>query len=222
MLSIDYSLAPEAQFPRAIEEIFYAYCWALKNLEYLGTTGERIVFAGDSAGANLNTGLIVKCIEEGVPLPHGIVNIYGIFNVGFHVTPSSLLFLVDPILPYLVVSSLIEAYAGYRDSSEKKLIENFDSNGNLIDGKESKNVSCEKFNFKFYESPHLSPYTSPDSILKQFPPMKLVAGILDPLLDDSVQLGSKLKSLNVDVDLDVLSGLYHGFLYFIQVRIIFF
>ena len=28
ILSIDYSLAPEAPFPRALEECFYAYCWA--------------------------------------------------------------------------------------------------------------------------------------------------------------------------------------------------
>lgn len=53
ILSIDYSLAPDAAYPRALEEVFYAYCWALKNKSLLGTTCERIVFAGDSAGANL-------------------------------------------------------------------------------------------------------------------------------------------------------------------------
>ncbi|KAG7254543.1 hypothetical protein CRUP_015546, partial [Coryphaenoides rupestris] len=31
ILSVDYSLAPEAPFPRALEECFYAYCWAIKN-----------------------------------------------------------------------------------------------------------------------------------------------------------------------------------------------
>ncbi|XP_015262558.1 PREDICTED: hormone-sensitive lipase [Gekko japonicus] len=36
ILSIDYSLAPEAPFPRALEECFYAYCWALKNCHLLG------------------------------------------------------------------------------------------------------------------------------------------------------------------------------------------
>lgn len=36
ILSIDYSLAPEAPFPRALEECFYAYCWALKNCRLLG------------------------------------------------------------------------------------------------------------------------------------------------------------------------------------------
>ena len=36
ILSIDYSLAPEHRFPRQIEEVFFAYCWALKNAASLG------------------------------------------------------------------------------------------------------------------------------------------------------------------------------------------
>lgn len=39
ILSIDYSLAPEAPFPRALEEVTYAYAWALKNYNLLGCTG---------------------------------------------------------------------------------------------------------------------------------------------------------------------------------------
>lgn len=39
IVSVDYSLAPEAPFPRAIEEVFYAYCWAVQNCHLLGSTG---------------------------------------------------------------------------------------------------------------------------------------------------------------------------------------
>lgn len=46
ILSVDYSLAPEAPFPRALDEVYYAYCWALTNTLSLGSTGERIVLAG--------------------------------------------------------------------------------------------------------------------------------------------------------------------------------
>lgn len=38
ILSVDYALAPEAPFPRALEECFYAYCWALRNCRLLGQT----------------------------------------------------------------------------------------------------------------------------------------------------------------------------------------
>ncbi|XP_068849327.1 hormone-sensitive lipase isoform X3 [Capricornis sumatraensis] len=40
ILSIDYSLAPEAPFPRALEECFYAYCWAVKHCALLGAETE--------------------------------------------------------------------------------------------------------------------------------------------------------------------------------------
>lgn len=46
ILSVDYSLAPEAPYPRAVEEVLQAYVWALNNLSLLGTTAKRIVFAG--------------------------------------------------------------------------------------------------------------------------------------------------------------------------------
>ncbi|KAH9495219.1 DDB1- and CUL4-associated factor 8 [Bulinus truncatus] len=36
ILSVDYSLAPEFPFPRALEECFYAYAWAINNCDQLG------------------------------------------------------------------------------------------------------------------------------------------------------------------------------------------
>ena len=46
ILTVDYSLAPEAAYPRALEEVFYCYCWMLNNFNKIGTTGKRIIFAG--------------------------------------------------------------------------------------------------------------------------------------------------------------------------------
>ena len=48
ILSVDYSLAPEAPFPRALEEMLYAYCWALKNCHLLGSTAQRVLLVGTS------------------------------------------------------------------------------------------------------------------------------------------------------------------------------
>lgn len=217
ILSIDYSLAPQAAFPRGLEEIYYAYCWALENFHSLGTTGERIVFAGDSAGSNLISALIVKLIEEGIPLPHGIVNIYGIFNIDFMISPSAALTLMDPILPFGITSNLIKAYA-----MDKKASMGLDSNENIIvveggGGNEKKDIP-DKFNFVFQKSNYLSPYQSPDEVLREFPPTRFVSAILDPLCDDSIEFGKKLRALDVNVELNMLNGLYHGFLYFIQVQ----
>lgn len=54
IVSVDYSLAPEAPFPRALEECFFAYAWVLKNAGKLGTTAEFVCLAGDSAGKAIN------------------------------------------------------------------------------------------------------------------------------------------------------------------------
>lgn len=48
--AIDYSLC---MFPRALEEVFYAYCYLLNNPHEFGWTGETLICMGDSAGSNL-------------------------------------------------------------------------------------------------------------------------------------------------------------------------
>ncbi|XP_076257350.1 hormone-sensitive lipase isoform X1 [Rhynchophorus ferrugineus] len=111
IFSIDYSLAPEAPFPRATEEVFYAYCWALKNHEFLGSTGERIVMAGDSAGANLLFSVILKCIHTGIPIPHGMFAAYVPTLVKFVPSPARLLCMMDPLLPFGFLMRCLKAYA---------------------------------------------------------------------------------------------------------------
>ncbi len=36
-MSVDYTLAPEGPFPRALDECVMAYAWALQNTDKLGT-----------------------------------------------------------------------------------------------------------------------------------------------------------------------------------------
>jgi hormone-sensitive lipase len=47
ILSIDYSLAPQAPFPRALEEVLYAYCWAINNARIMGSTAEKVILVGE-------------------------------------------------------------------------------------------------------------------------------------------------------------------------------
>lgn len=50
ILSIDYSLAPRAPFPRAMEEALYAYCWAINNAHIMGSTAEKVILVGELKG----------------------------------------------------------------------------------------------------------------------------------------------------------------------------
>ena len=66
VLSIDYTLAPEASYPRAIQEVFYSYCWTLEHAKLLGWNGNRIIVSGDSAGGNMGASLVLQCIQNGI------------------------------------------------------------------------------------------------------------------------------------------------------------
>uniref|UniRef100_A0A9J7WY50 Hormone-sensitive lipase n=1 Tax=Cyprinus carpio carpio TaxID=630221 RepID=A0A9J7WY50_CYPCA len=119
ILSVDYSLAPEAPFPRALEECFYAYCWALKNCHLLGSTAERVCLVGDSAGGNLCITVSMRAMSHGVRVPDGIVAAYPATLLTTDASPSRLLTLIDPLLPLSVLYKCIDAYAGTSCQSVK-------------------------------------------------------------------------------------------------------
>ncbi|KAG1947524.1 hormone-sensitive lipase isoform X2 [Pimephales promelas] len=121
VLSVDYSLAPEAPFPRALEECFYAYCWAIKNHNLLGWTGERVCLAGDSAGGNLCVTVSMRAAALGVRMPDGIVAAYPATLLTVYASPSRLLTLIDPLLPLSVLSRCLSAYAGTDPQVEKQV-----------------------------------------------------------------------------------------------------
>ncbi|XP_055760130.1 hormone-sensitive lipase-like isoform X2 [Salvelinus fontinalis] len=121
ILSVDYSLAPEAPFPRALEDCFYAYCWAIKNHQLLGWTGENVCLAGDSAGGNLCITTSMRAASHGVRMPDGIVAAYPAILLTAYASPSRLLTLFDPLLPLSVLSRCLSAYAGEEPQAEKQV-----------------------------------------------------------------------------------------------------
>ncbi|KAL7381786.1 hypothetical protein ABVT39_011252 [Epinephelus coioides] len=112
VLSVDYSLSPEAPFPRALEECFYAYCWALNNCHLLGSTAERVCLAGDSAGGNLCITVSMKAMTSGIRVPDGVMAAYPATLLTTDASPSRLLTLIDPLLPLGVLAKCVNAYAG--------------------------------------------------------------------------------------------------------------
>ncbi|GAB1291738.1 Hormone-sensitive lipase [Apodemus speciosus] len=99
IISIDYSLAPEAPFPRALEECFFAYCWAVKHCDLLA---------------------------YGVRVPDGIMAAYPVTTLQSTASPSRLMSLIDPLLPLSVLSKCVSAYSGteaedHFDSDQKAL-----------------------------------------------------------------------------------------------------
>ncbi|KAJ8937288.1 hypothetical protein NQ318_020338 [Aromia moschata] len=100
ILCVDYSLAPEAPYPRALEEVTYAYCWARKNHSFLGSTG-----------ANLLLSTTLKCLHLGVPPPKGLFIAYVPTGIHFIPSPARLLCMMDPLLPLGFMMRCLKAYA---------------------------------------------------------------------------------------------------------------
>ncbi|KAA0710187.1 Hormone-sensitive lipase [Triplophysa tibetana] len=235
VLSVDYSLAPEAPFPRALEECFYAYCWALKNCHLLGSTAERVCFAGDSAGGNLCITVSMRALSQGVRVPDGIVAAYPATLLTTDASPSRLLTLIDPLLPLSVLYKCIDAYAEQKEPSLPSSTTS--SNGISTSAPRTEDSPQESReypeNFEpirsrclvdlqtpctpIMKNPFVSPLLAPDNLLKGLPPVHLVASALDALLDDSVMFAKKLRNMNQPVTLSVVEDLPHGFLSLVQV-----
>jgi monoterpene epsilon-lactone hydrolase len=65
VLIINYRLAPENQFPAAVDDSIAAYRWLLS----VGIDPARLVIAGESAGGGLTVATLVALRDAGEPLP---------------------------------------------------------------------------------------------------------------------------------------------------------
>ncbi|KAJ2794243.1 hypothetical protein H4R20_006291, partial [Coemansia guatemalensis] len=89
VVSVDYAKAPEYPYPYAIDQCYAVYREIVQTngrcIGLRGDSGERlrIVLAGDSAGGNIAASVMFRILEsdERLPVPDGIVFVYGCFNV---------------------------------------------------------------------------------------------------------------------------------------------
>jgi acetyl esterase len=91
VLSVDYRLAPEHQFPAAVEDSWAAFEWVAANAAALGADPLRIGVGGDSAGGNLAAVVSRMAIEAGGARPAMQLLIYPVTDAAAD-TRSRLLF----------------------------------------------------------------------------------------------------------------------------------
>jgi len=67
IFSLDYRMAPEHLFPKAVDDAVAGYQWLLDQ----GYDPKRIVVGGDSAGGGLALALLLSLKNLGLPMPAG-------------------------------------------------------------------------------------------------------------------------------------------------------
>ena len=89
ILSIDYRLLPEHVFSAPFEDCVNAYRWVVGGgLESCSVTPTKLLVGGDSAGATMAAGIILKMHDEQVKLPDAALLFSPVMDMEFEKHPS--------------------------------------------------------------------------------------------------------------------------------------
>ena len=197
IFGINYSLAPEYQYPEAINDVYQAYMWILFHAkEELNMDIKHIILYGDSAGANiilsLNSLLITikeyeMGLDEKIILPELLLGFYPVTYLGFNSYSNSMLFALDNFYSRPdILKFLIKQYVGeYQLQNEDPFLNPIKLN----------NFILERTNTK----------------------IRIYFGSQDPLRDDSIRLLNVFSEYNnknnnkIDVRGYDMLYLGHGF-----------
>ncbi|KII64399.1 Hormone-sensitive lipase [Thelohanellus kitauei] len=145
IVSVDYSLSPEAIFPQAVQECFYVYCWILKNKHNVGWNGKSIIVSGDSAGASLAFSVTQLAIVKEIRIPDGIVCAYPSCCTLITNSPSRMLIHIDPLLSFGFLNVARNAYFGVKRSLPNNSDSGIVEQRKQEDNKELKINSTDEF-----------------------------------------------------------------------------
>ena len=118
VISVDYRLAPEHQFPAAVDDAIAATAWISANARQLGIDAARLLVGGDSAGGNLAAVVAINARDAG-PKISGQVLIYPATDFAMthpsHSEPET-----DALLTHSVIKWFRNHYLGAVDGEHWK------------------------------------------------------------------------------------------------------
>lgn len=182
VFSIDYRLAPIAQFPGPLHDCIRGYFWIKQFVEeVIGTPIESIILIGDSAGGNLAFALTFWLIENGFKTPDLVIGCYPALRLDMKAyTPSFFKSLDDYFL----------SYAGLWACCRQYLPEGFTDNGDK----------------------YVSPVCAGPDILAKMPKTRFFTCMDDPLMDDQFRFAYNIRKAGGDVRMVAFRHFIHGML----------
>ncbi|MBT8495481.1 MAG: alpha/beta hydrolase [Deltaproteobacteria bacterium] len=197
VFNINYRLAPKHPFPRPFEDVCAAFHWMVDHAEQYGGDLSRLIFAGESAGANLVSALTAACTFER-PEPYARA-VFERAVVPQAVVPACGLFQVSDIerfwrrkpMPGWIQAMMTEISVGYL-------------------GKVGVQPSADN-----ELADPLRVYESDAEPVRTLPKFFLPMGTRDPLLDDQRRLEAALQKRGVEVIARYYPGEIHAFHAFI-------
>lgn len=184
VFSIDYRLAPDAQYPHLFNDVIRSYIWILAFVyEVLRVNPKKIILSGDSAGGNLAASLTTWCVENNVRQPDHLILHYLPSDLNFkRFTPSLVHVFSDFLLNYSALRMCISYYMPHWANP--------------------------------LQDYYLSPIVTPANILARFPPTSVFCCERDPLCDDSFRYARRLLEAGVPTKIYYFRHASHGLLNF--------
>ncbi len=199
VFNVGYRLAPDHRFPTAVEDVALAFDWVRQHAERWGGDLDRLVIAGESAGANLALGATLSTVYEreepfarrafdaGV-VPKVVLPACGIFQV----TDPGRFVRRKEKFPRFLADRLEEVNQSYLGADHTR-------HGSTLD----------------FADP--LPWLERGEIPKRpLPPAFLPVGTKDPLLDDTRRLGRAYRALGAVAEDRYYVGEVHAFHAFVM------
>lgn len=195
VVSVDYGLAPENPFPKAVEDSIDAVRWvASAPVELGGIDISRISIGGTSSGGNLATVAALAALNAETRLPSA--------------QPSLPNNMAHPPVAVLLFIPVIDNTATVDDV--------WKPNGETAPWLTAARMEWYR-KIYFTDDKHrkrwdASPNLAPTSLLQQFPRTWIAVAEMDLLAPEALAFGEQLRGLGVDVETVVVKGGTHSIL----------